>query len=64
MNECLFSFRRTRVLNKGLPDFGLFEDEYFDNRPMRTEELIEIVVSDDISELIINADQQHRPSRT
>ena len=51
---------RMDVLDEGFPDFGFFEDEYFDNFTKRIEELIEIVVSDNIAISIVDANQKDR----
>ena len=44
------------VFNECLPYFGLFEDEDLDYGAIGAEELVEIIMSDDVTELIIDAD--------
>jgi hypothetical protein len=53
---CLVDFC---VLDEGFPNFGLLEDEYFDDGAVGAEELVEVVVGDDVSELVVDADQQY-----
>ncbi len=44
-------------LNKSFPDFGFFEDKYFDNLPEWHKKLVEVIVRNDISVTVINTDQ-------
>jgi hypothetical protein len=48
------------VLDEGFPDFGFFEDKYFDNFAKRIEELIKIVVSDNVAITIVDTNKKHR----
>jgi len=57
--KCLFSLSCFIILHKCFPDFCLFEDENLDDCAMRTEKLIEIVMGDYITKLVVDADQQH-----
>ena len=61
MEESSFSLRSGRVLNEGFPDLGLLEDENFDDGSVGAEKLVEVVMSNDIAELVIDADEQDRP---
>ena len=57
--ECFFCLVCVGILDECFPDLCLLEDEYFDNGSVGAEELIEIVVGDDVSELIVDTDQEN-----
>lgn len=61
VEQCLDSRVGGLELNKGLPDFGLFEYEYFDDFAVGYKKLIEVVMSDDIAEPVVDTDEEHRP---
>ena len=44
-------------LNKSFPDFGLLEDEYFDNLAEGSEELVEVIVGDDVSVSVVDTNK-------
>jgi hypothetical protein len=46
------------VLHKRFPNLSLLKDEDFDDRAVGGEELVEVVVGDDVSELVVDADQK------
>ena len=60
LTKCLGCRFRFFVLDEGFPDFGLFEDEYFDNLAKRDEKLIKVVMSDNIAITVINTDKEYR----
>ena len=57
--ECFFCFVCIGVFDKCFPDFCLLKNENFDDSSIRAEELIEIVVGDDVSELVVDTDQEN-----
>lgn len=57
--ECFFCLVCVGILDKCFPDLCLLENEYFDDGSVGAEELIEIVVGDDVSELIVDTDQEN-----
>lgn len=61
VDEGFFCLSASFVLDKGFPYFRLFEDENFDYSAVGAKELIQVVMSDDVAELIVDADQQHGP---
>ena len=42
-------------LYERFPDFGFFEDEYFDDGAVWAEELVEVVVRNDVTKLVVDA---------
>ena len=56
VGKCLLSLIYMLVLNECFPNFCLFEDEYFDYGAVGAKKFIEIIMSDDIPKLIIDAD--------
>ncbi len=57
--QCFFCLVCIGIFDECFPDLGLLEDEYFDDGSVGAEELIEIVMRDHGSELIVNADQEN-----
>jgi len=57
--ECLFCLICVGIFDKCFPDLCLLENEYFDDSSVGAEELIEIVMGDDVSELIVDTDQEN-----
>ena len=55
--QCFFCLICVGILDKCFPDLGLLKNEYFNNGSIRAEELIEIVVGDDVSILVVDAHQ-------
>ena len=47
------------ILNKCFPYLGLLEDEDLDDGTMRAEKLVEIIMSDDVSKLVVDAHQKN-----
>jgi hypothetical protein len=64
LNKCFFCCFDFSVLHKCFPNLGLFEDQYFDDDSVGAENLIQIVVSYDITKLIVYAYQQNGTLRT
>jgi hypothetical protein len=58
--KCFFRLIRVGILDKSFPDLGLLKNEDFNNGSIRAEELIEIVVGDDVSVLVVDAHQENR----
>lgn len=53
--KCFFCCLDFSILHECFPNLGLFEDQYFDDDPVGTENLIQIVVCYDVAELIVDA---------
>ena len=58
MIQCFFSLWGVVVLDKGFPDLCFLEDEYFDDGSVWAKELVEVVMGDYITELVVDADQE------
>ena len=63
LHQSLLSLSCMSILNKCFPYLGLLEDEDLDDGTMRAEKLVEIIMSDDVSKLVVNAHQKNRTFR-
>ena len=57
---CLVGRGWVGELNKCFPNFCLLKNENFDNVSELSKHLVEIIMGDDITVFIIDADQQNR----
>lgn len=61
MHKSNFSRVDISVLNERFPNFSFVEDEYFYDLTILTKELIEVIMSDNVTEFVIDANQEYRP---
>lgn len=59
VEECSLSWVCLLILYESFPDFGFFKDEYFDYSSVGTEKLVQVIMSDDIAKLVVDADEQN-----
>lgn len=53
--ESLLCLIHLRILDEGLPYLGLLKDEDFDDWTVRGEQLVEVVVGNNVTELVVDA---------
>ncbi len=59
IKQSLLCLVHLRIFNKSLPYLGLFEDEDFDDGSVGGEQLIEVIVSNNIAILVVDADEEN-----